>query len=110
MSTNHASFSAKNPTPYKGSVTRPETPKAAAKTCTIIEAANYFDLPPLIERHGEWAICEDGIHSLYMNYYIDKARLGEADWIEHVTGKPWVLASEFTAAFERAREIFVMPD
>lgn len=106
MSTNHASFAVENPMPYMGEVTRPGSPKATKETSTVVEAANYLDLPPLLERHGEWAICEDGIHCLYSHYFIDKSRLDEDDWIEQVSEKQWVVASEFIAAFERAKEMF----
>lgn len=106
MSTNHASFAIKNPMPYTGEVTRPGSPKATEKTCTIIEAANTLDLPALLERHGEWAICEDGIHCLYSHYFIGKFQLDEDDWIDQVSEKQGVVTSEFIAALERAKEMF----
>jgi hypothetical protein len=107
MSKNHESFAVKNPGPYKGEVTRPGTPKSAEDTCSIIEAANYYDLPPILERYGEWVICEDGIYCLWFDYYIDKSRLNEPYWISHITKKAEVSASDFKAAFNRAKEILL---
>lgn len=107
MSKNHELFAAKNPKPYKGEVTRPRTPKSDGNNCSIIEAANYYDLPPLLERYGEWVICEDGIYNLWFEYYIEKSRLDKDDWISHLTAKAEVNISDFKTAFKRAKEILL---
>jgi hypothetical protein len=101
MSVDHQSFAVQRPLVYQGQVTR-----IGGDSCSVVDAANYFDLPPLLERYGVWAITQNGIHCLYTPYYIDKSRLGEDDWVEHVTEKIWVVASDFIAVFNRAKQIW----
>ncbi len=103
MSTKHDNFAKTNPKPYKGSVTDPRTAQAEGVTCSIQEAANYLDIPELIERYGDWAICSDGIYSLYIKYFIDKNRFDENDWVDHLSEKNWVNIDDFTKAFSRAK-------
>lgn len=98
--TNHDLLAVERPLVYGGHVTRP------GEICSVVKAAKDLELPPLLERYGQWAICENGIQCLYTSYYIDKSRLHEDDWIEHVTSKPWVVASDFITAFKRAKELF----
>jgi len=105
MSETHEVHAKQNPRPYDGKVTRHGTPQADKKKCSVIEAANYYDLPPLLSRFGDWVICENGIHCLYIEYYIAKSRLDESDWVDHVTEKPWVNARDFISAFEEAKNI-----
>lgn len=105
ISTNHEEIALTTPSPYQGEVSKHGTPRNAGEMCSVVEAANYFSLPPLLYRCGDWAICEDGIHCLYIQYYISKSRLNEDDWIEHVTEKSWVIRSDFIDAFEKAKEI-----
>lgn len=95
----HDKLAAERPLVYTGEVSRP------GGTCSVVTAANDLELPPLLERYGEWAICENGIQCLFTPYFIDKSRLDEDDWIEHVTAKSWVIRSDFIAAFQRAKEI-----
>ncbi len=102
MSTNLESCAKETPAPYEGEVTQPGTPQAEGKKCSVAEAANYYDIPPILGRFGDWAICEDGLHCLYVRYYIAKSRFSEPDWVEHVTEKPWVNSEEFVSAFEEA--------
>jgi hypothetical protein len=105
MSSNHEMYAKANPFPYSGKVTKPETPQSDMRKCSVVEAANHHNLPQIIARFGDWAICEDGIHCLYLRYYIDKVRLEEPDWIEHVTEKFWVNPKDFIDAFQTAREM-----
>ncbi len=56
MSVDHAECAKKNPVPYEGDVTHPQTPQASGQMCSVIEAATYYDLPPLLARNGDWAI------------------------------------------------------
>jgi hypothetical protein len=99
MSTDHVAEAAKNPAPYAGTITR------GGREISIADAANYFeDIPPVVERYGHWAVCEDGsIHCLYTRYYIAAERLDEPDWIEHVCEKPWVNCSDFSKALATAK-------
>lgn len=103
MSVDHAECAKKNPVPYQGTVIRPKTPQASGQTCSVVEAATYYDLPPLIERIGDWVISKDGIHCLYVNYFVDKSSFDEDDWIEHVNGKTWVNKNDFVAIFNKAK-------
>ncbi|MFZ2630814.1 MAG: hypothetical protein WA081_16840 [Desulfosalsimonadaceae bacterium] len=105
MSTNHAKCALITPEPYQGTVTRAGTPQAEGKTWSVIEGATYYDLPPLIIRRGDWVVCRDGIHCLYVKYHVAKERFGETDWIEHVTEKTWVDRGDFTCIFETAKDM-----
>lgn len=105
MSKNHETHARKSPTPYQGSVTKAGTPQANREEWSIIEAANFHDLPPIICRFGYWAVCEDGLHSLYINYYISKERFDEPDWIDHMRSKTWVDIHDFTRAFDKAKKL-----
>lgn len=105
MSANHESFSISNPKPYQGVTIKPGTARSDCITCSIEHAANYHGIPEIIERYGVWAICVDGIYSLYVNYFIDKNRFDEDDWIFHLSEKTWVDINDFSAAFSRAKEI-----
>jgi len=73
--------------------------------CFVIEAANYRDLPPILVRFGDWAICEDGINCLYIDYFIAKERFHEPDWVDHVSEKTWVNQKDFINTFETAKEM-----
>lgn len=105
MSTNHEEYALRTPEPYRGEVTKPGTPQAAGEKCSVVEAANYGDLPPILARFGDWVICEDGINCLYGQYYIEKSRFNEPDWIEHVTKKTWVNPQDFISAFNTAKKM-----
>lgn len=99
MSTNHAKCALVFPEPYRGKV---RDPREAESEVTVIEAATYFGLPPLLVRIGDWAISHDGVHCLVVRYTITKDRFGKTDWVAHVTEKTWVNPSDFTAVFELA--------
>jgi hypothetical protein len=88
------------PEPYAGSVTSQHD---RTKLWSIIQAATYFDLPPLIDRVGDWAICTDGLHCLTTSYQISADRLQEADWPDHVARKNWANVGEFESALSKAR-------
>ena len=105
MSKKHDNFSTKNPQPYKGTVVKPGTAQADGITCSIQEAANYLDIPEIIERYGSWAICADGVYSLYTKYFVEKSRFDESDWVEHLSEKTWINIDDFKNAFTKAKEI-----
>jgi len=105
MSTNHEEYAKHTPEPYRGEVIKTGTPQADGEKWSVVEAANYNDLPPLLARFGDWAICEDGIYCLYGQYYIAKSRFNETDWIEHVTEKTWVTPQDFISVFNTAKEM-----
>ena len=107
MSKNHKEFAKSNPKPYQGMVNDPRTAKEDGITCSIQDAANYHDIPEIIERHEIWAICNDGIYSLYIPYIIEKNRLYEDDWIDHLSEKTWVSINDFSRALSRAKKILL---
>jgi len=72
---------------------------------TIVEAATHYDLPPLLDRVGIWAICVDGLYCLTQSYAITSDRFDQMDWVEHMRAKDWVDETEFAAAFELARTL-----
>lgn len=103
METNHEDQKKLYPDAYKGEVARPGTAQASNETCSVAEAASYYNLPPILERYGDWVICNDGIFCLYVKYHIAKDRFHETDWVSHVTEKTWVNSPDFIAAFQRAQ-------
>ena len=109
MSKEHEIYSKENPEAYEGKIIRPGTPQgspAEGQTCSIIEAANYLDIPRILVRFGDWVICQDGgLYSLYVQYHIAKGRLSEDDWIDHVTQKPWVNPDDFIIALKTTKEM-----
>lgn len=95
----HEKLAAQFPLVYAGEVSTP------GGTCSVVVAADGLELPPLLERYGEWAICENGIHCLYTRYFIDKNRFHEDDWVQHITSKTWVKPFDFITAFRRGKEM-----
>jgi hypothetical protein len=72
---------------------------------SIVEAATHYDLPPILDRVGAWAICTDGLYCLTQSYTITSDRFDEMDWIDHMRAKEWVDGTEFAAAFELGRTL-----
>lgn len=105
MSVNHREHAKHNSEPYQGEVTKTGSPQADGEKWSVVEAANYYDLPPILARFGDWAICEDGIYCLYGQDYIEKSRLNEPDWLSHYSEKTWVSSQDFTSAFETAKKM-----
>jgi len=108
MSTDHAKCALSTPDPYAGTVTKAGAPQSVGQTWSVVQAAKYFDLPPLIVRRGDWAVCRDGIHCLYVTYFIPKERFGEINWIHQVTEKTWVDKGDFISIFEMAQEMVAL--
>jgi hypothetical protein len=74
---------------------------------SIKEAAEMFDLPPIVKRFGDWAVTEEGIGSLQTNYWIEAKRaLNEKNWVEHVGSKTWVNKVDFSNAYKYAVKIY----
>jgi hypothetical protein len=99
MSTNHGKAALVNPEPYRGEVSR------SGDMITVIEAATYFDMPPLLRRFGEWAVTERGVECLTSKYLIEKDRFGEDDWFTHMEEKTWVNMDDFKSAFFAAEAL-----
>lgn len=90
------------PEPYEGEVRR----RGDQPPWSVIKAATYFELPPILERYGIWAITRDGLHSLLFPYPIAAYRLNEDSWEDHMEEKDWVDPDEFREALRRARALF----
>jgi hypothetical protein len=99
---NHAECALSWPEAYEGTV---ESAQVRGKQWDIIRAATYYDLPPLLDRRGIWAICIDGLYCLTTQYPIGASRFDEQDWREHMSDKPWVDIHEFEMALERAQTL-----
>jgi len=96
MATNHAEVALLLPAAYQGEVA---DPRDGSKQITVIEAATYFGLPPLLVRVGEWAVSYQGIHCLGTHYDIDKHRFHDMDWVRQLSEKPWANIDDFTRVF-----------
>ncbi|MGR5452110.1 hypothetical protein ACP3VZ_03865 [Vibrio sp. PNB22_2_2] len=59
----------------------------------------------IIAEFGQWVVTDLGIECNFTYYFIDKERLNEPDWVEHVSKKTWVNKGEFVAAFKYALSI-----
>jgi len=53
------------------------------------DAQGQFDLHPVIQRFGDWAVTEYGIECTVRYYPIARKRIGEPDWVSHVRQKGW---------------------
>jgi hypothetical protein len=48
---------------------------------------------------SQWEVTRDGLEAMDTGYLIDGERLGELDWLRHMSGKSWVDIEDFIAAF-----------
>jgi hypothetical protein len=86
---------------YQGEITSAQHPSTRR---SVMEAAGQYDVPPLIDRVGGWAISRSGLHSLTAAFVIPAAQLGEASE-QQVSGKAGVDPTDFPTALERARTL-----
>jgi hypothetical protein len=99
---NHGQCALVMPLGYKGTVTSAQD---RSEEWSIIEAATYHDLPPILGRIGDWAICTDGLYCLIRDYPIATSRLENFDWVEHMSAKGWVNEADFAAALSLTRTL-----
>ncbi len=100
---NHAECSIIWSEPYQGTVREPHE---KGKQWSVIQAATYFNTPPVIERIGEWAICKDGLYCLFTSYEIPTARFDEGDWEDQLAEKTWLASKDdFRNALGRAKAL-----
>jgi hypothetical protein len=57
------------------------------KEMSIIEVATLNEEPPILCRHGDWAVTPEGITCLTHQYFISLDRLDEDDWERHMEEK-----------------------
>jgi rRNA-processing protein FCF1 len=74
------------------------------KLLTLEEAIQSFEIDPIIEIFGTWAVTDYGLECLSTEYPIEKNRLTELDWVSHMKTKTWVKIFDFIAALEFARK------
>lgn len=101
--TDHEAEADLNPAPYDGEI---DWGHWGEEPRTVVSAATFFEYPPLRGRVGAWAICDDGLASLRYEYWIDRSRVDEPDWVQHMSEKEWVDVEEFSRALERARALW----
>lgn len=80
---------------------------------SVEEAIERFDLSPIVQRFGTWAVTSYGVECLAARYYIEKDRLWEDEdirhgWLDHMCEKPWVVLGDFAAALEYGRKYHKM--
>lgn len=97
--TNHARVAEYFPNAYEGTVTFNGNEK------TIIEVATYRELSPILRKYGEWVVTKDGVECLTRNYVIQRERLDEQDWHDHMSEKPWVNIDDFENALATAQDM-----
>lgn len=56
----------------------------------------------IIHQFGDWYVVSSGILHAPMNYLIDRDRLNELSWPEHIAGKTWSNQSDFMQAWNFA--------
>ena len=75
------------------------------ETITIEEAVRRFEVSPIIQRFGTWAVTTYGLECLSVYYAIEFHRVNETDWIEHLATKKWAVLEDFARALRYAREL-----
>ena len=90
---NHVHIAEYFPQAYKGYV------KVNQKKRSIIEIATGREMPPILQRFGDWVLTTEGIDNLKISYPIEKSRLedklGHENWIEHMKEKEWCNMGDF---------------
>lgn len=71
----------------------------------IERATREYELSPVLERHGTWAVTLFGVECLTDAYWVEYDRLGESDWPDHMRMKGWVVWPDFMSALESARRL-----
>lgn len=59
----------------------------------------------ILRRFGAFAVTTHGIEALTRPYYISNKVLKDIQWLEHMEEQPWVKISDFSKAYEHARDI-----
>jgi hypothetical protein len=96
--TNHEKVAQYFPEPYRG-----EIDTFGDEKVSIIDAANDIDVYPIFQRVGVWAITSYGLECLSHSYPIEKERLEELDWADHMTEKTWINIKDFKLALLTAK-------
>lgn len=71
---------------------------------TVIEQAEYINLTgKILVVFGIFAITSKGIECLTHEYLIEKSRLNNNNWVEHMQEKSWVNMTDFANALSWAK-------
>lgn len=73
------------------------------------EAIRCFDISPIIERYGSWAVTEFGVECLETQYFIPLDEVREPNWINQMRGKVWVNLFDFIRALHHAKRLANRP-
>ncbi len=98
MLANHMQIRRYFPEAYDGRLQRGD------EELSIVELATSKELPPILYRKGEWVLTAEGIDSLLNPYFIEAARFGELDWLEHMEEKNWVNIRDFACVLDAGRD------
>jgi hypothetical protein len=63
---------------------------------------------PDLFANRQWRVTDYGIESVHPpapDYFVEKSRLSELDWPEHMAEKTWVDIEAFIEAYEKALEL-----
>lgn len=74
----------------------------------IAEATRKYDLSPVVEAFGTWAVTEYGVESLTTYYPIATADIWKETWPLHMANKRWVTMRDFLMALAFARRHFAV--
>lgn len=78
----------------------------SGRTVSVEDARRINDVDPILERFGTWVVTEYGLECLTVHYAVEKRRLRETDWLDHMIHKTWVVAYDFSDALTAARDRF----
>jgi hypothetical protein len=68
----------------------------------------HLQIHPVIAQYGDWVVTEYGVECVSQRYFLDKARVWEADWEPHMGEKRGVAIANFVSALEHARRQWPM--
>lgn len=69
----------------------------------IERATRNWEMAPVVERHGQWAVTLYGVECVERGYFFPYDRVNELDWVEHMAKKAWCNMFDFVSALESAR-------
>ena len=72
---------------------------------SVEDAIKRFEVHPIIQRFGTWAVTTYGVECLSVYYGFEFGRVKETDWISHMRSKKWVIVDDFVNAFQFARQL-----
>ena len=81
----------------------------AIERLRAVEGVQYAT-EPIMARFGIWVVTNPSIDCLAVPYWIDRDRIDEPDWLEHISAKTWCPKDEsLRLAIEFARRFYHLP-